>query len=131
MRGIVVIALAATGVFAASVADGIYTDEQARQGGQDYLKECASCHGMNLAGRGQAPPLAGAEFQSAWNGMTVGLLFETIQSSMPADKPGQLSQEENAGILAYILQKNKFPSGQTPLPADVDALRKFQFETPK
>jgi mono/diheme cytochrome c family protein len=127
----VVAVMAAGAMFAASVADGIYTDDQAKQGGQDYQKECASCHGAELEGRGQAPPLAGDDFQLNWKGMTVGDLFDKIQSSMPADKPGQLSTDENAGILAYILQMNKFPSGKTALPGDVEALRKITFEAPK
>ena len=115
----------------ASVLDGIYTDSQAKQGDQDYHKDCASCHAMDLGGRGQAPPLKGAEFVSNWNGLTVGVLFEKIQSAMPADRPGQLSMEENAGILAYMLQVNKFPSGKNPLAADIDALKKIRFESPK
>ena len=125
------IVYAASALAGASVADGIYTDGQAKQGGEEYRKECASCHGMDLAGRGQAPPLAGAEFKMSWDGMTVGDLFEKMQTSMPADKPGQLSMDANARILAYMLKMNKFPSGSTVLPGDLEALRKIQFVAPK
>jgi len=113
---------------AASVWDGIFTESQAKQGGERYGKACASCHGDNLEGKGQAPPLAGTEFTSGWNGMTVGDLFEKIQVSMPGDRPGQLSREENATILAYILQANKFPGGSKELPVAGDALSKIRFE---
>jgi S-disulfanyl-L-cysteine oxidoreductase SoxD len=114
-----------------SVWDGIYTDAQAARGETGYREACASCHGEKLDGRGQIPPLAGSDFTSNWNGMTVGDLFEKIQTSMPADRPGQLSKEQNAGILAYIFKLNKFPSGKKELPGDADALRSIRFEAKK
>src|SRR5713226_2466320 len=102
----------------ASVWDGIYSAEQAKRGESLYVRECASCHGAMLEGRGQAPALAGAEFTANWNGMTVGDLFEKIRSSMPADQPGRLSGDENATILAFILSFNKFPAAITELSSD-------------
>jgi mono/diheme cytochrome c family protein len=111
-----------------SVWDGIYTDAQAARGGTDYRQACASCHGEKLDGRGQIPPLAGSDFTSNWNGMTVGDLFEKIQTSMPADRPGQLGKEQNAAILAYILKFNRFPTGSKELPGDTDALKSIRFE---
>jgi S-disulfanyl-L-cysteine oxidoreductase SoxD len=111
-----------------SVWDGIYTDRQAARGEADFRDACASCHGQKLDGRGQIPPLAGSDFTSNWNGMTVGDLFEKIQVSMPADRPGQLNKEQNAGILAYILKFNKFPAGSQGLPANEGALRSIRFD---
>src|SRR4051812_28970385 len=93
-----------------SVWDGIYTVEQAVKGEASYTEACASCHGEKLEGQGQAPPLAGSEFASNWNGSSVGDLFERVQVSMPADRPGQLTKEKNAGILAFLFKVNKFPS---------------------
>jgi cytochrome c len=118
------------GVYAA-LSNGIYTEDQAKRGDQDYHKECAKCHGAQMAGKGRTPPLVGAEFTAYWDGMMVGLLVEMMQSAMPADRPGQLSLEENADILAYLLKSNKFPSGGKELAGDVDALRKIRFETAK
>ena len=43
---------------------------------------------------------------------------------MPADKPGKLSRERNAQILAFLLKSNKFPAGAAPLPTDKAALAK-------
>ncbi len=60
--------------------------------------------------------------------MSVGDLFEKIQVSMPADRPGQLTKDQNAGILAYILKSNKFPAGAKDLPASADAVRNIRFE---
>ncbi|MGA3185503.1 MAG: cytochrome c [Bryobacteraceae bacterium] len=118
-------------VFATSVWDGIYSGEQAERGKTAYSKDCASCHGENLEGKGQTPPLAGSDFTANWNGMSVGELFEKIQDSMPADRPGQLSKERNADILAYMLKVNKFPAGSQELPASADALKNIRFDAIK
>jgi mono/diheme cytochrome c family protein len=111
-----------------SVWDGIYTDGQAARGEPVYRKNCISCHGEELEGKGQNPPLSGSDFTTNWNGMTVGDLFEKMQVSMPADRPGKLSKEENAEMLAYILKFNKFPTGAKELPASADALSGIRFE---
>lgn len=115
----------------ASVWDGIYSPEQARKGEELYRQECASCHGEKLEGRGQAPPLTGGDFTMDWNGMTLGDLFEKMQTSMPADKPGHLSREQNATLLAFILSANKFPAGAAELPTDAERLRQVRFEAAK
>ncbi len=112
----------------ASVWDGVYTPEQADRGKSLYGKQCASCHGATLDGSGTAPPLAGADFKSNWNGQTVDDLFEKVQTSMPADQPGRLSREQNADILAFLLKSNDFPGGPKELPADATALQKIRFE---
>ncbi len=115
----------------ASVWDGIYSAEQARKGEALYRQECASCHGEKLEGRGQAPPLMGGDFTMDWNGMTMDDLFEKIQTSMPADQPGHLSREQNATLLAFILNANKFPAGAAELPTDGERLRQIRFEAAK
>jgi mono/diheme cytochrome c family protein len=113
----------------ASVWDGVYTTGQADRGKVSYGKECASCHGQALDGSGTAPPLAGKDFMGNWNGETADDLFEKIQATMPGDRPGQLSREVNADILAYLLASNGFPSGEKVLPSDAAALGKIRFET--
>jgi mono/diheme cytochrome c family protein len=115
----------------ASVWDGIYSAEQAHKGEALYRQECASCHGEKLEGRGQAPPLTGSDFTMDWNGMTLDDLFEKMQTSMPADQPGHLSREQNATLLAFILNANKFPAGAAELPADGERLRQIRFEAAK
>jgi cytochrome c len=114
-----------------SVWDGVYLDSQAARGEAGYREACASCHGAKMEGSGQMPPLAGSEFTSNWNGMSVGDLLEKIQLSMPADRPGQLSKQQCADILAYILKFNQFPAGSRELPPDADALRNVRFEAQK
>jgi S-disulfanyl-L-cysteine oxidoreductase SoxD len=116
---------------AVSVWDGVYTPEQADRGKAAYTKECGSCHGAALDGSGQAPPLAGADFKSNWNGQTAGDLFEKMQTTMPADQPGRLGREQTADILAFLLASNSFPPGKKELPSDATALAKIRFETAK
>lgn len=111
-----------------SVWDGVYSDAQAARGAALYQTGCASCHGDKLQGKGQTPTLAGSGFVMNWNGMTVGDLFDKIQTSMPADKPGSLSREQNAGLVAYLLSANKFPSGAAELSSNAERLRQIRFE---
>jgi mono/diheme cytochrome c family protein len=115
----------------ASVWDGVYTTPQADRGKALYGQNCASCHGAALDGSGQAPPLSGADFQGNWNGQTAGDLFEKIQTSMPADRPGQLSRLQNADILALLLNSNGFPAGQKELSSDAATLQKIRYESSK
>src|SRR5579864_2535017 len=112
-----------------SVWDGIYTNDQANRGKQLYADACASCHGPELTGGEMAPPLVGGDFTSDWNGLSVGDLFDRIRISMPQNAPGSLTGQQNADILAFMLQANKFPSGTTELAKDAMMLKGLKFET--
>jgi cytochrome c len=114
-----------------SVWEGVYNDEQAKRGQALYNKECAKCHGDELSGGESAPPLAGAEFLSNWNGLTVGDLFERTRISMPQDKPGKLSRQQNSDILAYMFTFNRFPAGKTELPQQAEVLKQIRIEFEK
>lgn len=111
-----------------SVWDGIFTADQAKRGQPLYNKHCGSCHGEQLTGGEEAPPLAGGAFLANWNGLTVGDLFERIRVSMPQDHPGRLSRPDNADILAYVLSANQFPAGKTELAGDTARLKEIRFE---
>ena len=111
-----------------SVWDGVYTAEQAKRGQGRYNAQCASCHGDTLAGGESAPPLAGGEFLSTWNGLTAADLFDRTRATMPQNKPGSLSREANAEILAYILSVNQFPAGKVELPQASEALREIKID---
>ena len=113
---------------ARSVWDGAYTELQAKRGEELYRKHCASCHGSMLTGGETASPLTGAAFMSNWNGLPLDDLFERIRRSMPQDKPGKLSRQTNADILAYVLSVNKFPAGKAELPIQSEWLRQIKFE---
>lgn len=114
-----------------SVWDGVYTAGQARRGANLYAKTCKSCHGAQLEGEGQARPLSGDEFTGNWDKQAVDDLFEIVQATMPADKPGSLTRAQNADILAYVFQANQFPAGKTELPSDAEALKQIRIEAKK
>jgi S-disulfanyl-L-cysteine oxidoreductase SoxD len=125
---IVVSVLAAAVVLGAQQAarttnDAVFTAEQAKRGEVLYQFICARCHGAALTGIEAAPPLAGAAFTASWSGAPISDLFERIRVSMPQDKPGSLSRQQSADVVAYILSFSKAPAGQTELPGDTEVLK--------
>jgi mono/diheme cytochrome c family protein len=111
-----------------SVWDGVYTPDQSKRGEAAYAKSCASCHGSALTGGESAPPLAGGDFLSNWNGLTVGDLYDRFRTTMPADRPGALKRDEYADILAYVLSMNQFPAGKTELERQTEVLKQIRIE---
>lgn len=107
--------------------DGVYSKAQAQRGEALYSQYCAKCHAPDLAGADVAPALAGADFNSNWNGLSLGDLFERIQIGMPADKPGSVSLQDNTDILAFMLSRGEFPAGEADLPAQVEVLKTMKF----
>jgi mono/diheme cytochrome c family protein len=114
-----------------SVWDGAYTEEQSKRGATAYTTECSECHSPELMGDGFAPALAGTDFMNAWNGLSVGDLFERVRTSMPPGKETAVPAEAKADIIAYILQANKFPAGKTELAPQTEALKGIKFEATK
>ena len=114
-----------------SVWDGVYTAEQATRGSALYATHCASCHGSALNGGESAPPLTGGEFFSNWDGLTVGDLFERIRVSMPADRPGRLTREQDSDILAYMLSVSQFPVGKAELERQTEILKQIRLDSSK
>jgi mono/diheme cytochrome c family protein len=114
-----------------SVWDGVYTEEQAKRGEAVYKKECGACHGEMLTGGESAPPLTGGSFQANWNGLTLGDLFDRIRKTMPQSKPGSLTRQQGADVLAFMLNMNKFPAGKTELYRQSEMLKEIRFETKK
>jgi mono/diheme cytochrome c family protein len=119
-----------------SVWDGVYSPEQAGRGQTLYMTHCAPCHMPELEGRladptgtpTGVPGLQDPGFQSKWNGLTLGDLWERIRISMPQEKPGSLSRQINADILAYILQRNALPAGVEELPPEKERLDAIRIE---
>jgi S-disulfanyl-L-cysteine oxidoreductase SoxD len=114
-----------------SVWDGVYTTQQAARGAALYAEDCASCHADDLLGSGPMPALTGKEFRKEWDGQSVGDLFERMSTSMPADRPGKLSKDVDADILAFILKSNDFPAGQAELKSSVPELHQIRFLSAK
>jgi mono/diheme cytochrome c family protein len=111
-----------------TVWDGVYNDEQARRGEAVFVQACSNCHGRTLEGADMTPALTGGAFMANWDGLTVGDLVDRIRISMPADRPGSLSRQENVDVVAYILRFNQFPSGKEELPRDVTTLKQIVFK---
>lgn len=128
-----VFALAAILVFAQTktTQEGIYTAAQVTRGESVYSSKCASCHAPDLTGDGQASPLAGKDFTSAWNDQPLSDFFERIRATMPADAPGSLKPADVVDVVAFILNRNGMPAGQAELPAEPAALKEIKFVTPK
>lgn len=111
-----------------SLWDGVFTPEQAKRGEAVYVGQCARCHGAELIGSDMNPPLAGPEFLSLWNTKTVGDLFDRIRTTMPQDKPGSLTRQQDADVVAYLLNANKFPAGKVELETQTELLKQIQFD---
>jgi mono/diheme cytochrome c family protein len=109
-----------------SVADGVYTAEQADRGQAQFSTHCAACHGVALNGTDAAPALAGTTFLGNWSGQPLADLFSRIRTTMPANDPGSLGGRTVADITAYLLMVNRFPAGSAELPHDAQLLQQIR-----
>jgi mono/diheme cytochrome c family protein len=91
-----------------------FTAAQAEEGHGLYAKNCAMCHGAELQG-GAGLPLSGSAFIARWNNRPLPDLTQVISEQMPLTAPHSLSSTEYLSIVSYILLKNGFSSGDTPL----------------
>lgn len=96
-----------------------YTAEQATRGQRVFGNVCAVCHGRN--------EFIGPIFALTWRVEPVGALFEHISTKMPQDRPGSLTADEYAAIVAYLLQLNGRPAGERELPADAELLSRMRW----
>ncbi len=128
-------ALGVAGMFSAAlwaqeqrtVWSGVYTTEQAARGAVLFDKHCAQCHGPSGEGGGMAPALVGAAFSANYDGQTVGDLFDRNRTTMPPDKIGAFGPQEQADILAAMLEFNKFPAGPSELPSQSMTLKTIKY----
>jgi len=97
-----------------SVSAGVYSAEQAARGEQIYRAQCGDCHGKAMEGA-IGPPLVGDSFLANWSARPVADAVDKIQKTMPFEKPGSLSHQQSADLLAYVLQAGRFPAGSTEL----------------
>jgi S-disulfanyl-L-cysteine oxidoreductase SoxD len=124
---IVFVSLAA----AASVWDGVYTEEQAKRGEVIYYERCGACHGPQLEGGDMTPALLGGVFTSTWNDLPLSDLFERIRITMPLNQPSTLSRQQTADVTAFLLKANKWPAGQMELPRELEPLKEIQIQAIK
>lgn len=107
---------------AGATADDWYSADQATQGEALFKQKCAVCHGANLQG-GAGPALAGAQFFLRYHGQPLSALWATIHTQMPLNAPGTLSPTQSLALVAFILQKNGFPAGPSPIVGHYDVTR--------
>jgi mono/diheme cytochrome c family protein len=113
-----------------TVLDGIYTEEQAKRGGTTYQDKCSGCHSADLTGGGFAPALIAEPFTGPWIDHPVDELVTIVKGTMPADRPGSLSDDAYADIVAFLLKRNGYPAGQQLLPTDSTALKQIVLKKP-
>lgn len=121
-------ALAALGVAARTLAPAsadevdsalpaLYTTAQADRGKMLYIARCARCHGRELV-EGSAPPLSGPQFFTRRMNNRLGTVFAYLAREMPQDRPGSLTHEQYADVMAYVLWRNGYPAGNDALTYD-------------
>ena len=98
---------------------GPFTAEQAANGRSAYQANCASCHRPDLRGSGEASPLAGANFMTAW-GRSIArtICSSAFEARCRRAPPARLGDATYLSIVAYILQANGASAGPQPLTAD-------------
>lgn len=96
-----------------------FTKDQVQKGAGAYAQSCATCHGSQLEG-GAGPALTGPNFKtlSSKVGAHVGDIFTFMASDMPLNNPASLPHTTYVDIMAYILSKNGFKPGKSPLTYD-------------
>ncbi len=104
-----------------------YTTDQASNGKELYVKNCAVCHGAGgeggtvpaqfgkLAGM-KVPRLVGPGFLPGMK--DIGQVYDFASKNMPGDKPGSLKSSEYLDIISFALQANGVkPDGKPLTPA--------------
>tara|TARA_B100000029_G_scaffold287571_1_gene281355 strand:- start:58801 stop:59334 length:534 start_codon:yes stop_codon:yes gene_type:complete len=94
-----------------------YTVAQAERGEDSFRETCLSCHSSS--------EFRGRSFQRDWRGSSMGYLYEEIVYYMPEDNPGGLATDTYLDIMAYILDLNGFPAGDSELVSDIDAMKEI------
>jgi mono/diheme cytochrome c family protein len=102
----------------------LYSAAQAKAGDGVYQQACAGCHGATLDGGG-GPALHGKDFMTLAKSqdMTAASLLDVVAATMPQSDPGSLKGEDYEAVVAYLLQQNGFPAGQTALATGAASLK--------
>jgi mono/diheme cytochrome c family protein len=90
---------------------GFFSAAQAGHGAIVFREKCGACHGNDLAGGDEAPPLKGDEFWSEWDQQTARSLYSRIISTMPPDSPGSLEEKDVIDLVAFVVSQNGVPLG--------------------
>jgi mono/diheme cytochrome c family protein len=110
----------------ATVWDGVYTAGQAERGKATFDLSCSRCHNSDLTGSDRGPTLVGDKFLANWLDGNLEALFSFIRDTMPQGSANIVNDAGKADVLAYILQRNSYPTGQTELTPDTGKLEMVQ-----
>ena len=95
-----------------------FDHEQVEHGQHLYSESCAKCHGAQLEGI-TAPALSGPAFAPAANShLTIGGIYQYMSTNMPADRPGKMTDQEYADLMAFLLYTNGYDAGSAKLTAE-------------
>ncbi|MCP3713042.1 c-type cytochrome [Paraburkholderia sp. CNPSo 3274] len=95
-----------------------FDHEQVEHGQHLYSESCAKCHGAQLEGI-TAPALSGPAFAPAANShLTIGGIYQYMSTNMPADRPGKMTDQEYADLMAFLLYTNGYDAGNAKLTAE-------------
>jgi hypothetical protein len=110
-----------------SVWSGVYSAAQASRGEYAYSNdECGSCHDEVGGGSGD-PELVGANFLEDWDGQSALELARHIHSSTMGN-PGDIGIAEATDLIAFLLQENQIPAGNSDLSVDPRVLAGIRIE---
>jgi quinoprotein glucose dehydrogenase len=101
----------------------VFSSKQAELGLGLYVVNCAACHGRDLHGTEGGGALMGDRFLSKWKEKSMAELFELTKATMPKTNPHSMDDASYAALLAFILEVNEFPSGETELSTSKDELQ--------
>jgi hypothetical protein len=90
---------------------GVYTSAQAARGATVFEAHCISCHREG----GTAPVLVSERFTRTFADATLLSLFTTIQTTMPRNAPGSLTEQEYVDVVADLLKSNGYADGMVEL----------------
>jgi mono/diheme cytochrome c family protein len=106
-----------------------FTAAQAERGQATYRQSCQDCHGSSLDnGEFGGPPLKGGYFRTRWGSGNVAVLYGYLSLAMPPDRPGQLSPQTYADLVAFILSNNGYTAGDKELTSDQNAQQSMSLQ---
>lgn len=104
--------------FTRKASAGVYSAAQAEDGRIVYARACAACHGATFQSAPGVPPITGEAFLSKWRGRSVGDLYAYTRANMPTGAGGSLPTAQYLALVAFMLQANGYPAGQSALDSD-------------
>lgn len=102
---------------------GVYTAAQAERGKKVFEAKCTACH--------DTARFTGEMFIDPWAGKPLKDVWDIASGTMPEDNPGSLPQQDYGDVIAYFLELNGFPAGDTELKGDANAMAAVMIEKKK